>query len=102
MEAYLRLERDGYVRVRDRSGFYVVHPPRQAIPQPSTGRAIAAPLPVGISALVADVLTQIGNHKLAQLGVSTLDPRCCPTPASIARSGACWHAGRCTARSTAA
>ena len=78
MEAYLRLERDGYVRVRDRSGFYVVHPPRQAIPQPSTGRAITAPLPVGISALVADVLTQIGNHKLAQLGVSTLDPALLP------------------------
>src|SRR5436190_5541793 len=58
MEAYLRLERDGYVRVRDRSGFYVVQPPHHAAPQPSTGRAVAPPLPVGISALVAEVLLQ--------------------------------------------
>ena len=80
MEAYLRLERDGYVRVRDRSGFYVVQPPHRTIPQPSTGRAVAPPLPVGISALVAEVLQQGGSHKLVQLGVSTLDPSLLPMP----------------------
>src|SRR5574342_474543 len=78
MEAYLRLERDGYVRVRDRSGFYVVQPPTRAILQPSTARAVAPPLPVGISALVAEVLQQAGTHKLVPLGVSTVDPGLLP------------------------
>jgi DNA-binding transcriptional MocR family regulator len=78
MEAYLRLERDGYVRVRDRSGFYVVQPPGRSVPEPTTGRAVAPPLPVGISALVAEVLAQMGNHRLAPLGVSTLDPSLLP------------------------
>ena len=80
MEAYLRLERDGYIRVRDRSGFYVVQPPHRAIPQPSTGRGVAAPAPVGISALVAEVLAQVGSQKLVPLGVSTLDSALLPMP----------------------
>ena len=80
MEAYLRLERDGYVRVRDRSGFYVVQPPHRAVPQPSTGRAVAPPLPVGISALVAEVLQQGGSHKLVPLGISTVDAGLLPMP----------------------
>jgi len=80
MEAYLRLERDGYVRVRDRSGFYVVQPPTRAIPQPGTGRAVTPALPVGISALVAEVLQQGGSHKLVPLGVSTVDPGLLPMP----------------------
>jgi DNA-binding transcriptional MocR family regulator len=80
MEAYLRLEREGYVRVRDRSGFYVVQPPGRTIPRPSTGRVVAAPLPVGISALVAEVLSQVGSHKLVPLGVSTIDPALLPMP----------------------
>ena len=80
MEAYLRLERDGYVQVRDRSGFYVAQPPMRAIPPPSTGRAVAAPAPVGISSLVAEVLSQVGSHKLVPLGVSTLDASLLPMP----------------------
>jgi DNA-binding transcriptional MocR family regulator len=80
MEAYLRLERDGYVRVRDRSGFYVVQPPHRAIPQPSTARGVAPPLPVGISALVAEVLQQGSNHRLVPFGASTLDPGLLPMP----------------------
>ena len=80
MEAYLRLERDGYVRVRDRSGFYVVQPPHRAVPQPSTARAVAPPVPVGISALVAEVLQQGGSHKLVPLGISTVDAGLLPMP----------------------
>jgi len=80
MEAYLRLERDGYIRVRDRSGFYVVQPPTRAIPQPSTARAVTPALPVGISALVAEVLQQGGSQKLVPLGVSTVDPSLLPMP----------------------
>ncbi len=107
MEAYLRLERDGYVRVRDRSGFYVVQPPHHAIPQPSTGRAVAPPVPVGISALVAEVLLQGGRDKLVPLGVSTIDPGLLPMPRlnrAFRRVLARWplHSARYTGLSGAA
>jgi DNA-binding transcriptional MocR family regulator len=79
MEAYLRLERDGYVRARDRSGFYVTQPPSRALPQPRVEGALVPPAPVGISQLVADVLQQTGDSKLVPLGVSTLGATILPT-----------------------
>lgn len=72
IEAYLRLERDGYVRARPRSGFYVVGSPLRARPQPDVADTIVPPAPVGISRLVAEVLAQTGDHKLVSLGVATL------------------------------
>ena len=79
MEAYLRLERDGYVRARDRSGFYVTQPPSSALPQPRVAGELVPPAPVGISQLVAEVLRQTGDRKLVALGVSTLGPTILPT-----------------------
>jgi DNA-binding transcriptional MocR family regulator len=72
MEAYLRLERDGYVRARDRSGFYVLQSPAHAVAEPQALRTAIRPAPVGISKLVADVLSQTGDPKLVPLGVSVL------------------------------
>jgi DNA-binding transcriptional MocR family regulator len=72
MEAYLRLERDGYVRARDRSGFYVAQPPTRALPEPLVPNALVPPVPVGISELVAQVLREVGDGKLIPFGVSTL------------------------------
>jgi DNA-binding transcriptional MocR family regulator len=79
MEAYVRLERDGYVRVRDRSGFYVAQPPSHARPEPRAGGALAPAAPVGISQLVADVLHQTGEPKLIPLGVSNPTSALLPT-----------------------
>jgi DNA-binding transcriptional MocR family regulator len=78
MEAYLRLERDGYVRPRDRSGFYVTQPVARGCPEPQSATAVVPPAPVGISALVADVLAQTGNSKLVPLGVSMTGPSMLP------------------------
>jgi len=78
MEAYLRLERDGYVRARDRSGFYVLHAFARAYPEPKPLRAVVPPAPVGISQLVTEVLHQTGDRKLVPLGVSTLGPTILP------------------------
>ena len=78
MEAYLRLERDGYVRARSRSGFYVAQPLSRARPESQSLDALVPPAPVGISALVADVLRQVGNSRLLPLGLSSLDPSMLP------------------------
>jgi DNA-binding transcriptional MocR family regulator len=71
MDAYLRLERDGYVRARDRSGFYVAQPAARALPEPLVPNALVPPVPVGISELVAQVLRQAGDSRFVPLGVST-------------------------------
>src|SRR5262245_5501078 len=78
MEAYLRLERDGYVRARHRSGFYVAQPLSRAVPEPQTLDTLLSPAPVGISRLVADVLRQPGDSKLVPLGVSMTGPSMLP------------------------
>ena len=77
MEAYLRLERDGYVKARDRSGFYVSQRLANALPAPRT-TALVPPAPVGISNLVAEVFNQTANTKLVPLGVSLLAPAFLP------------------------
>ena len=78
IEAYLLLERDGYVRARDRSGFYVAQPLSSALPPPHVAAAVVPPAPVGISELVADVLRQTGDRKLLPLGATTLGPTILP------------------------
>jgi DNA-binding transcriptional MocR family regulator len=78
MEAYMRLERDGYVRARDRSGFYVAQAFAHACPEPQSLDSFVPPAPVGISGLVAEVLRQTGDRKLVPLGVSTLGPTILP------------------------
>ena len=72
MEAYLRLERDGYVRARDRSGFYVAQPATRALPEPQVANLLVPPVPVGINELAAEVLRQVGEPHRAPLGVSSL------------------------------
>src|SRR5262245_52285533 len=49
MEAYMRLERDGFVTARDRSGFYVLDPQSARYPRPEASKALVPPVPVGIS-----------------------------------------------------
>ena len=78
MEAYLRLERDGYVRARDRSGFYVVQPNGRALPAPDIATTLLPPVPVGINDLVSQILVQSSDTKLVPLGISTLGPTLLP------------------------
>src|SRR5262245_15491985 len=79
IEAYLLLERDGYVRARDRSGFYVAQPPSSALPPPHVAAAaMVPPAPVGISELVAEVLRQTGDRKLLPLGATVFGPTILP------------------------
>jgi DNA-binding transcriptional MocR family regulator len=78
MDAYLRLERDGYVRARDRSGFYVAQPPARTLPEPLAPSALVPPVPVGISELVAQVIREAADGKCVPLGVSTLGPTLLP------------------------
>lgn len=79
VETYLCLERDGYVRARDRSGFYVTQPLARTVAEPQSSSALVPPVPVGISELAAEVLRQMGDSTLVPLGASTLGQALFPT-----------------------
>jgi DNA-binding transcriptional regulator YhcF (GntR family) len=74
MEAYLRLERDGYVRVRDRSGS-MSSSHRTARFRSRAPAGSRKTLPVGISGLVAEVPPD--RQPARTLGVSWSTRRCC-------------------------
>lgn len=75
-EAFLLLEREGFVEARLRSGFYATSPPGRAVPTTvDTGRA---PVQVDVSNLVAEVL-RANDERLVPLGLSTLGPALLPT-----------------------
>jgi DNA-binding transcriptional MocR family regulator len=78
IEAYVRLERDGYVRARDRSGFYVAQPSVPAFPEPAAARAIGRPAPVGVGALVVEVLHELMDPRVMSLGSSAPAPELLP------------------------
>src|SRR5438874_13476153 len=68
VEAYIRLERDGVVRARERSGFFAAHPPD--IADLTVQRSVPAPVEVGIGELIASVLRGVNNRNLVPLGTA--------------------------------
>src|SRR6185503_75175 len=74
IEAYVRLERDGYVLARDRSGFYVAQPAALVVPEPAAKRAVGRPEPVGVGALVLDVLRDVMDPRFTPLATSAPGP----------------------------
>jgi DNA-binding transcriptional MocR family regulator len=72
VETYLCLEREGYVRPRDRSGFYVAQPLARAPGEPRSTEALVPPVPVGIGDLAAEALRQLGDPSLVPLGAAAL------------------------------
>src|SRR5436190_24135042 len=68
VEAYIRLERDGVVRARERSGFFAAHPPKVA--EPTVQRSVLPPAEVETGELIATVLRGINNRNLVPLGIA--------------------------------
>lgn len=79
VETYLTLERDGYVRARDRSGFYVTQPLSRLVGEPRVEGTLVPPVPVGIAQLAADVLRQLCDATLVPLGASALGAALLPS-----------------------
>lgn len=68
VEAYVRLERDGVVRARERSGFFAAHSP--AVADVTVQRSVLPPVEVGIGGLIADVLRGVNSRHLVPLGIA--------------------------------
>lgn len=93
VETYLCLEREGYVRARDRSGFYVTQPLSRFVAEPQGATALVPPVPVGMSELAAEVLRQLGDTTLVPLGASALSPALLPSARlnrAVRRAAARW------------
>src|SRR5262249_39884562 len=77
VEAYVRLERDGVVRSRERSGFFAAFPSNVA--EPTVPRSVLPPVEVETGELIADVLRGVNNRNLIPLGIAAPSVEFLPT-----------------------
>src|SRR5262249_40463664 len=68
VEAYVRLERDGVVRARERSGFFAAFP--NSVAEPTVPRLVLPPIEVETGELIANVLRGVNNRNLVPLGIA--------------------------------
>src|SRR5262249_4150116 len=77
VEAYVRLERDGVVRARERSGFFAAFPSKVA--EPAVQRSVLPPVEVETGELIANVLRGVNNRNLVPLGIAAPSVDLLPT-----------------------
>lgn len=79
--AYRRLEDDGYIEARPRSGFYVRQRQRNEIAQPGPSAPAAQPCPVTGQQLVLRLVKAANDPRVVQLGAAVPDASFLPTRA---------------------
>jgi DNA-binding transcriptional MocR family regulator len=77
VEAYVRLERDGVVRARERSGFFAAFPSNVA--EPTVPRSVLPPVEVETGELIANVLRGVNSRNLVPLGIAAPSVELLPT-----------------------
>lgn len=76
---YLWLERQGYVRARPKSGFYVSRAPVPEGPAPAVGLRVRGPVTVQLSDLSRDSAVLNVSPDVIQLGPAVIGPALLPT-----------------------
>lgn len=79
--AYRRLEQDGYIEARPRSGYYVRVRQPVAIGEPRISRPRARPSPVSGQELALELVKAANDPAVVQLGAAVPDPSFLPTRA---------------------
>lgn len=79
--AYCRLEDDGYIEARPRSGFYIRPRSRAAIEEPKISKPQSRPTPVTGQQLVLQLVKAANDPAIVQLGAAVPDPAFLPTQA---------------------
>lgn len=79
--AYRRLEDDGYIEARQRSGFYVRTRAHPRVAEPATSAPRARPSPVTGQELVLQLVKATNTAGIIQLGAAVPDPSYLPTRA---------------------
>jgi DNA-binding transcriptional MocR family regulator len=78
LQAYVTLEREGWVSSRERSGFFAARPEAQAAPRPVERRELLPPALVGTGAASVEVLRATTGRRLLPLALSGVDPSLLP------------------------
>jgi DNA-binding transcriptional MocR family regulator len=76
---YLWLERQGYIRARPKSGFYVSRTPVAEGPAPSVGLRVRGPVPVQLSGISRAAAAVTVAPDVVQLGPAVIAPALLPT-----------------------
>jgi DNA-binding transcriptional MocR family regulator len=76
---YLWLERQGYIRARPKSGFYVSRTPLPEGPAPSVGLKVRGPVTVQLSDISRDAASVTVAPDVIQLGPAVIGPALLPT-----------------------
>ena len=79
LQAYFRLESQGYVEARARSGFYVRTPYSDQVPEPGAGPSGTVPQRIGVGAIIAEATAAASDPSKVPLAAACPDPRLLPT-----------------------
>src|SRR5215510_15280063 len=74
LQAYFWLENQGWIEPRPQSGFYVRVPYAELVPEPEFQTERCAPTEIGVTDLLYEVVTSIGDPKKLPLGAAALSP----------------------------
>src|SRR5262247_2576033 len=74
LQAYFWLENQGWIEPRPQSGFYVRVPYAEMVPEPEFQTERSVPTEVGVSDLLYEVVTSIGDPGKLPLGAAALSP----------------------------
>ncbi len=78
LQAYFWLENEGWIEPRPHSGFYVRVPYAELVPEPEFHSSQGVPTDVGISGLLDEIVSSIGNRAHVPLGAACASPALYP------------------------
>lgn len=78
LQAYFWLENQGWIEPRPQSGFYVRVPYVELVPEPEFQTERCAPTEIGVTDLLHEVVTSIGDPTKLPLGAAALSPELFP------------------------
>ena len=78
LQAYFWLENQGWIEPRPQSGFYVRAPYAELAPEPEFHSAPNNPTEVGLSSVLDDIVSTIGDRSMIPLGAAAASPALYP------------------------
>jgi DNA-binding transcriptional MocR family regulator len=78
LQAYFWLENQGWIEPRAQSGFYVRVPYAETIPEPEFQTSRSSPTEIGVSDLLYEIVTSLGDPAKLSLGAASLSPESLP------------------------
>src|SRR5581483_478818 len=78
LQAYFWLENQGWIEPRPQSGFYVRAPYADLAPEPEFHVSRSVPTEVGVSSLLDEIVSAVGDRRKVPLGAAAASPELYP------------------------